>query len=386
MAVSRLSVASFPKDFSERFRFPERKSLLPHSFEKNLRRNFSGTTVPQYYVRRDLCEDPAAPFFRNRPATLCHTVWTCTFVQSATTQCGRTKVQVLDFDNETVFGPAEFNLVTSCDGRLDNGDAKLAEACWRRVLETNDAVILAYGQTGSGKTHSMFGAPKSEVCGLDSAATSAILSALQARCCRGDSVCRLPSLDELFGQMIADPGERPRSSRSSDRGLIFSIAERLFAEQERRALVPTSGNTSSSTAGGAVLRVSFLQLHCERVTTFLEGASIYSLQELETALFAANASRSRRCTGMNQHSSRSHALVVLESLGRRRVVFVDLAGSERLSSTTPALGKAHLAETQSINRSLQSLGRVVTCLAGAEQASTSGRGFLSFGIKAPKFS
>lgn len=73
-------------------------------------------------------------------------------------------------------------------------------------------------------------------------------------------------------------------------------------------------------------------------------------------------------TGMNERSSRSHTILVLQMIqlnrdGSRKeskLNLVDLAGSERVGKTG-ATGKV-LEEAKQINKSLTTLGRVITAL------------------------
>ena len=70
-------------------------------------------------------------------------------------------------------------------------------------------------------------------------------------------------------------------------------------------------------------------------------------------------------TGMNERSSRSHTILVLEykqwnvdgSVKQAKLNLVDLAGSERIGKTG-ATGKV-LNEAKKINQSLSTLGRVI---------------------------
>lgn len=78
-------------------------------------------------------------------------------------------------------------------------------------------------------------------------------------------------------------------------------------------------------------------------------------------------------TGLNERSSRSHTILVLEykqlnkdgSTKSAKLNLVDLAGSERIGKTG-ASGKV-LEEAMKINQSLTSLGRVILALSKGEQ-------------------
>jgi len=78
------------------------------------------------------------------------------------------------------------------------------------------------------------------------------------------------------------------------------------------------------------------------------------------------------CNSLNDRSSRSHTILVLEykqlnkdgSIKSAKLNLVDLAGSERISKTGAA-GKI-LEEAKKINQSLTSLGRVILALSNGE--------------------
>ena len=81
--------------------------------------------------------------------------------------------------------------------------------------------------------------------------------------------------------------------------------------------------------------------------------------------------RSTHGTKANEHSSRSHCLLLIYIEGtelqkgitmRGKLVMVDLAGSERISKTDAS--GARLKEAQHINKSLSALGNVINALKG----------------------
>merc|ERR1712154_695521 len=77
----------------------------------------------------------------------------------------------------------------------------------------------------------------------------------------------------------------------------------------------------------------------------------------------AYKNRSTGTTDMNQHSSRSHALVFVDIVTNKtssRLVLIDLAGSERVKKTG-VTGSA-FDEAKSINNSLSALGNVINSL------------------------
>ena len=101
----------------------------------------------------------------------------------------------------------------------------------------------------------------------------------------------------------------------------------------------------------------------------LRQAPVGSAREVAEVVAQGMRNRSTGCTGMNEHSSRSHCLFSVHvaradlqgggtSFGKLHLI--DLAGSERLSRTG-ATGD-RLREAQHINKSLSALGNCVSAL------------------------
>jgi kinesin family protein 1 len=109
-----------------------------------------------------------------------------------------------------------------------------------------------------------------------------------------------------------------------------------------------------------------------------------SYDEMMTLMDEGNKARTVAATNMNETSSRSHAVFTLLLTMKRhdvdsgldtekvsRISLVDLAGSERANSTG-ATGQ-RLKEGANINKSLTTLGKVISSLALASGAETSGK-------------
>lgn len=225
--------------------------------------------------------------------------------------------------------------------------------------------IFAYGQTGSGKTYTMVGA--------------------------------------------AGMGE--------DRGIIPRICEGLFKEAEtmKASKVRKEGEVKSTEGDGEddvdiAFYVTYLEIYMERIRCLLSSAKssaslkvrqhptlgiyveglrevpVASSNQLLALMKAGNAKRRTTKTGMNDTSSRSHAVFSIKVIQKNvmcqinseaivseigsKINLVDLAGSERAKSTK-AEGDL-LKEGAQINKSLTTLGIVINAL--AELSKQEGRG------------
>ncbi|XP_051283362.1 kinesin-like protein KIF1C isoform X1 [Dicentrarchus labrax] len=205
----------------------------------------------------------------------------------------------------------------------------------KAAFEGFNACVFAYGQTGSGKSYTMMG-------------------------------------------------------HTDDKGLIPRICEGLFYEITQR---------STSDAVSFCTEVSYLEIYNERVQDLLQkrhaptdggglkvrehprdGPYVENLSkhlvrnhsDMEDLIILGNANRTTASTGMNNVSSRSHAIFTINFTQARfdaelpretlsKIHLVDLAGSERADATR-ATG-TRLKEGANINKSLVTLGSVISALA-----------------------
>ncbi|XP_035519086.1 uncharacterized protein kif16bb isoform X2 [Morone saxatilis] len=205
----------------------------------------------------------------------------------------------------------------------------------KAAFEGFNACVFAYGQTGSGKSYTMMG-------------------------------------------------------HTDDKGLIPRICEGLFYEITHR---------STSDAVSFCTEVSYLEIYNERVQDLLEkrhaptdggglkvrehsrdGPYVENLSkhlvrnhsDMEDLIILGDANRTTASTGMNNVSSRSHAIFTINFTQARfdaelpremlsKIHLVDLAGSERADATR-ATG-TRLKEGANINKSLVTLGSVISALA-----------------------
>ncbi|KAF9174366.1 kinesin-like protein Klp8 [Mortierella sp. AD011] len=147
------------------------------------------------------------------------------------------------------------------------------------------------------------------------------------------------------------------------------------------------------------VEVSYMEIYCERVRDLLNPKNkghlkvrehpslgpyvedlsklmVTSFRDIENLMDEGNKARTVAATNMNETSSRSHAVFTVLLTQKRhdsetrldtekvsRICLVDLAGSERANSTG-ATG-ARLKEGANINKSLTTLGKVISALADA---------------------
>ncbi|KAJ3030806.1 UNVERIFIED_CONTAM: kinesin-like protein Klp8 [Siphonaria sp. JEL0065] len=236
----------------------------------------------------------------------------------------------------------------------------LGAATLAHSLAGFNTCILCYGQTGSGKTHSMVGT-------------------------------------------------------ALDPGLVQRVCKALFET--------SASHSASATNTTTTVAVSFLEIYNEKVRDLLNPANkanlrvrehptlgpyaedlsklvVTSYQQIERLLEIGNTARTTAATNMNLVSSRSHAVFTIHLLQiitptkhppttssasntnpilpastiskierSSRICLVDLAGSERADSTG-ATG-IRLKEGSNINKSLTTLGKVISTLADASESSIS---------------
>ena len=197
------------------------------------------------------------------------------------------------------------------------------------ILNGYNGTVFAYGQTGAGKSYTMMGT----------------------------------NIDDDEG-----------------RGVIPRIVEQIFAS------IMTSPSTIEYT-----VRVSYMEIYMERIRDLLapqndnlpiheeKNRGVYvkglleiyvsSVQEVYEVMRRGGNARAVAATNMNQESSRSHSIFVINvtqknvetgSAKSGQLFLVDLAGSEKVGKTG-ASGQT-LEEAKKINKSLSALGMVINSL------------------------
>ncbi|WKX95060.1 hypothetical protein Q1695_011929 [Nippostrongylus brasiliensis] len=211
------------------------------------------------------------------------------------------------------------------------------------AFEGYNVCIFAYGQTGGGKSYTMMGKPGDE-----------------------NEMGIIPRLcNDLFA----------RVKSNSDSNVQYSVEVsymEIYCERVKDLLNPNSGGN---------LRVREHPLLGPYVDDLTKMA-VCSYQDICNLMDEGNKARTVAATNMNSTSSRSHAVFTIVLTQKRhcpdanldtekvsKISLVDLAGSERATSTG-AEGQ-RLKEGANINKSLTTLGLVISKL--AEEASKSGK-------------
>jgi kinesin family member C2/C3 len=225
-------------------------------------------------------------------------------------------------------------------GENSTQEEVFAKACplVTSVMDGWHASILAYGQTGSGKTYTMEGVP-------------------------GNEGVNVRALTELFSIK-----EEKEASGIENVEVSLTMVE-IYNEQVRDLLSDSSAADSS----------------CEiRQRPAIEGGGVFlptatvvrvnCVSDVHEAMSKGKANRSTGSTKANEHSSRSHSVLMVDVkvtniatglVSSGRLSLVDLAGSERIAKTG-ATGST-LKEAQAINKSLSALGNVISSLKAKQQ-------------------
>ena len=148
----------------------------------------------------------------------------------------------------------------------------------------------------------------------------------------------------------------------------------IYNEEVRDLLDTTPGHLTSSSEKSK-LKISNLQgfVTIAGLTSIeLDSTDLKAgVSQLEGLLDIANKTRMVACTAMNERSSRSHALFMLDITAKHTdsatvikggLRLVDLAGSERADRSGSASDPTRFKETVNINKSLSCLADVFIAL------------------------
>ncbi|GET88565.1 kinesin, putative [Leishmania tarentolae] len=246
--------------------------------------------------------------------------------------------------------------------------------------------LFAYGQTGSGKSYSMIGSADAlfGVTGA-SASSNGNLAHTPPPAQRNSLTMEMPSEHGIMPRLCSDLFRLMREEREKDEGITYSV-ELSFLEiycEKVRDLISSSPSftASNSTNNGVGTSASAsgslrIRQHPSR-GPYVEGLSHVKVRNgggVIKHLLSGLRERATAETNMNEHSSRSHAILqlhitkvmadtdvstgsVITRTRTCKVNMVDLAGSERASQS--GVSGDRLEEAKNINLSLSTLGRVI---------------------------
>ncbi|XP_037832882.1 kinesin-like protein KIF1B isoform X6 [Kryptolebias marmoratus] len=226
------------------------------------------------------------------------------------------------------------------------------------AFEGYNVCIFAYGQTGAGKSYTMMGKQEE-------------------------------------GQGLKQEEGQGLKQEEGQEGIIPMLCEDLFEK---------INEDSNKEELSYSVEVSYMEIYCERVRDLLNpknkgnlrvrehpllGPYVEDLSKLAVTSYtdiadlmdAGNKARTVAATNMNETSSRSHAVFTIVFTQKKhdnetdlttekvsKISLVDLAGSERADSTG-AKG-TRLKEGANINKSLTTLGKVISALAEVDNCTS----------------
>ncbi|NWI60345.1 KIFC3 protein, partial [Calyptomena viridis] len=195
-------------------------------------------------------------------------------------------------------------------------------------IDGYNVCIFAYGQTGAGKTYTMEGTAANP--GINQRALQLLFSEVRGKAADWDYTITV-SAAEIYNEALRDLlGKEPQ-------------------EKLEIKLCPDGSG----------------QLYVPGLTEF----RVQSVEDINQVFEFGHVKRVTECTNLNEHSSRSHALLIItvrgldHSTGLRttgKLNLVDLAGSERVGRS--GAEGSRLREAQHINKSLSALGDVIYAL------------------------
>uniref|UniRef100_A0A131YA00 Kinesin family member 16B n=1 Tax=Rhipicephalus appendiculatus TaxID=34631 RepID=A0A131YA00_RHIAP len=262
--------------------------------------------------------------------------------QGGTEELGRERIKEFTFDySYWSVHPSDAHFVTQEQVFNDLGQEVVDNA-----FEGYNACIFAYGQTGSGKTFTMMGSSDNE--GLIPRICQAMYTRMKLGQNSGTTFRTEVSYLEIYNEKVKDLLKRESTQHN-------------LRVREHPKLGPY---------------VQDLSRHL-----------VMDYSDVEELMARGNSHRTTASTAMNDVSSRSHAIFTLNFTQAKfirdlpsetvsKVNLVDLAGSERADSTK-ATGQ-RLKEGGHINKSLVTLGTVISALAELSTSNSRKRVFIPY--------
>eukprot|EP00795_Rhopilema_esculentum_P001813 gene1813-16303_t len=218
-----------------------------------------------------------------------------------------------EFEVDRVFRPE------STQEEVFNEVKPLVTSC----IDGYNVCIFAYGQTGSGKTFTMEGSHENP--GINPRALQLLFDEVQDKLDWDYSLT--VSLMEIYNESLKD---------------LLTLQPLEIKQSKEGVFVPC-----------------------------LEEVEVKNADDVRRVFDLGHKNRFTASTNMNEYSSRSHAVLVINVIGKNKntgaktvgkLNLVDLAGSERVSKS--GAEGARMKEAQSINKSLSALGDVIQALKG----------------------
>uniref|UniRef100_A0A8D1M5W4 Kinesin-like protein n=1 Tax=Sus scrofa TaxID=9823 RepID=A0A8D1M5W4_PIG len=225
--------------------------------------------------------------------------------------------------------PVSFELDKVFSPRASQQDVfQEVQALITSCIDGFNVCIFAYGQTGAGKTYTMEGTPENP--GINQRALQLLFAEVQEKASDWEYTITV-SAAEIYNEVLRDLlGQEPQ-------------------EKLEIRLCPNGSG----------------QLYVPGLTEF----QVQSVEDINKVFEFGHTNRTTEFTNLNEHSSRSHALLIVTvrgvdcSTGLRttgKLNLVDLAGSERVGKS--GAEGSRLREAQHINKSLSALGDVIAAL------------------------
>ena len=231
------------------------------------------------------------------------------------------------------------------------------------VVDGYNACIFAYGQTGSGKTFTMEGLSENNQYGISYRTIQKIFHLLSLR-------AQQQRAAEMF---VSDNPEQPAEQVSFTFSLELGMLE-IYNDEVYDLLTSDGGATMADKKEGAMKAGGKASLDVRREKNGrievpnLTKEKVTSIQEVMDLLKRGNSNRATASTDMNEHSSRSHMVLIVDvysgigdaQQNKGTLYLVDLAGSERVRKSK--VEGDQLKEAGFINKSLSALGNVMEAL------------------------
>ncbi len=276
-----------------------------------------------------------------------------------------------DFKFDKVFGP------TSTQDDVFNQVTDFVQS----AMDGYNVCLFSYGQTGSGKTHTMQGYGTDSMRGIIPRSVEQILIQANSKQETAWEYELHASFLEIYNETLKDllldlqASNHAISNEECSIASGDSIGSLIDEKKSKKSKLMIRKDDGGRTY---VQGLSRIKIDCNSIPCGME--------QLKSIIEVASRARSVATTKMNSMSSRSHSIFILDIKGKDKESGVnvfgslnlcDLAGSERLSRTSPNESedkknnskegkqkeKTLLKETQSINKSLSSLGGIFSALA-----------------------